>query len=108
MSAFRSFVLGMLIRPDVQLKIQKEIDSVVGPDRLPEFSDIPRLQYLSIVMKETFRFVIGLSSISLTLLLTFESRWNPVAPMGIAHTTSNDDVYEGYYIPKGCVVFANT
>ncbi|KAF5360986.1 hypothetical protein D9756_005147 [Leucocoprinus leucothites] len=75
-------------RPDVLTKAQKEVDDVVGTNRLPEFSDIPHLQYLSAVIKETLR-------------------WNPVAPMGIPHHTSEEDVYMGYYIPKGCTVFAN-
>lgn len=28
-------------------------------------------------------------------------RWRPAMPMGVAHTTTADDMYEGYYIPKG-------
>ncbi|KAF9447950.1 cytochrome P450, partial [Macrolepiota fuliginosa MF-IS2] len=33
--------------------------------------------------------------------------WNPIAPLGLAHLTTEEDMYEGYYIPKGCTVFAN-
>ncbi|KAJ3568619.1 hypothetical protein NP233_g5596 [Leucocoprinus birnbaumii] len=87
-TALNTFVLGMLQRPDVMKKAQKEVDQVVGNDRLPEASDMPHLHYLSAVIKETLR-------------------WNPVAPMGVPHCTSEDDVYNGYYIPKGCAVFAN-
>ncbi|OJA14289.1 hypothetical protein AZE42_10371, partial [Rhizopogon vesiculosus] len=35
-------------------------------------------------------------------------RWFPVVPLGIPHATVDDDVYEGYYIPKGATVMANT
>ncbi|KAF5360606.1 hypothetical protein D9756_005151 [Leucocoprinus leucothites] len=87
-AALNTFILGMLKRPDVLKKAQAEVDGTVGTNRLPEFSDIPRLRYLSAVVKETLR-------------------WNPVLPMGVPHHTSEEDVYMGYYIPKGCTVFAN-
>lgn len=50
-----TFVLAMLKHPDVQRRAQLEIDSIVGPNRLPNFSDIPRLPYLSAVVKEVLR-----------------------------------------------------
>lgn len=50
-----TFVLAMLKNPNVQNQAQKEIDSVIG-DRLPEFSDIPHLPYLSAVIKEVLRY----------------------------------------------------
>jgi hypothetical protein len=36
-----------------------------------------------------------------------DPRWNPVVPMGLPHLTTDEDVYEGYYIPKNCIVIAN-
>ena len=33
-------------------------------------------------------------------------RTHPVAPL-VAHTPTEDDNYEGYYIPKGASVYAN-
>jgi len=76
-----------------------DIDSVVGKDRLPDFSDRPALPYLDAILRETLR-------------------WNPVAPMGqyisqkflklnptvfsgVPHTTTVSDTYRGYFIPKG-------
>jgi cytochrome P450 len=35
-------------------------------------------------------------------------RWRPVAPGGIPHTLIQDDVYDGYLLPKGTMLFANT
>jgi len=34
-------------------------------------------------------------------------RWGPVVPTGVPHVSTKDDVYEGYRIPKGTLVFAN-
>ncbi|KAF9444004.1 cytochrome P450 [Macrolepiota fuliginosa MF-IS2] len=87
-SATRAFVLAMLKYPDVQKKAQQELDSVLGLDGLPDFSDKPHLPYFGAVLKEVIR-------------------WNPVVPLGLPHYTVADDVYEGHYIPKGCTIWAN-
>jgi cytochrome P450 len=50
-----TFILAMLLHPEVQKKAQQEVDSVVGCDRLPDFLDIPHLRYLSAVVKEVLR-----------------------------------------------------
>ena len=41
--------------PDVQAKAQAELDAVVGPDRLPEFSDYPNLPYINAIISELLR-----------------------------------------------------
>lgn len=41
--------------PEVQAKAQAEIDSVVGQDRLPEFSDRANLPYIHAVISELLR-----------------------------------------------------
>lgn len=88
-SAVSTFILVILMHPHVQRKVQQEIDSVVGPDRLPDFSDIPRLTYLTAAVKESLR-------------------WNPVLPTALPHLASEDDEYMGYFIPRGCVIMSNT
>jgi cytochrome P450 len=45
----------MLLHPDVVAKAQAELDAVVGPDRLPTFSDEGQLKYLEAVIKEVHR-----------------------------------------------------
>lgn len=50
-----TFVLVMLLYPEVQRKVQEEMDSVVGLDRLPDISDQRHLPYLSAVVKEVLR-----------------------------------------------------
>ncbi|KXN84166.1 O-methylsterigmatocystin oxidoreductase [Leucoagaricus sp. SymC.cos] len=84
-----TFILAMLKYPDVQRMGQQELDSVVGPDRLPDFSDLSCLPYLSAIVKEVLR-------------------WNPIAPAGVPHLTTDEDTYNGYYIPKNCMIIANT
>ncbi|KAK1855946.1 cytochrome p450 oxidoreductase [Colletotrichum chrysophilum] len=81
-SAIHSFILAMILFPDVQKKAQAEIESVVGKDRLPQFGDRERLPYVNGVVKESFR-------------------WLHVAPLGVAHRTDEDITYGGYHIPKG-------
>nr|CAC85300.1 cytochrome P450 [Agaricus bisporus] len=83
-----TFVLAMLLNNDVQLQAQSEIDAVLGPERLPTFSDLSDLPYFSAVIKEVLR-------------------WNPIGPIGIPHATTNEDEYDGYYIPKDCIVVSN-
>jgi cytochrome P450 len=45
----------MTLFPDKQEKAQQEIDTVVGPNRLPEFSDRASLPYLEAVLQEVLR-----------------------------------------------------
>lgn len=45
----------MVLNPDVFKRIQAEIDSVVGHDRLPSFEDRLNLPYIEAVIKETVR-----------------------------------------------------
>ncbi|KAF9782612.1 cytochrome P450 [Thelephora terrestris] len=87
-SAIHSFFLAMMINPEVQRKAQEEIDRVIGNDRLPTLADQASLPYVEAITKEVLR-------------------WNPVAPLGIPHVTMEDDVYEGYFIPKGAQIIAN-
>ncbi|KIJ68098.1 hypothetical protein HYDPIDRAFT_25543 [Hydnomerulius pinastri MD-312] len=81
------FVLAMVLFPEAQRKAQKEIDAVVGHNRLPNFDDRPSLPYVEAVMRESLR-------------------WHPVAPL-VPHATTAEDVYEGKYIPKGTTVLLN-
>jgi len=62
-SANASFFLLMSLHPEVQRKAQKEIDRVVGHDRLPDAQDRKNLPYVDAIMKEVMRL-------------------NPVAPLG--------------------------
>ncbi|KAK7440788.1 hypothetical protein VKT23_016865 [Stygiomarasmius scandens] len=74
--------------PEIQAKAHKELDSVVGNSRLPDFSDRSDLPYLEAIFKEV-------------------QRMYPVSPVGNTHRATADDVYEGYFIPNGTSVIGN-
>jgi hypothetical protein len=59
----------MVKYPEVQRKAQEELDSVLGTSRMPTFSDLPKLPYVSAIMKEVLR-------------------WHAIAPQG--------NVFSGY------------
>ncbi|KDQ51029.1 hypothetical protein JAAARDRAFT_73848 [Jaapia argillacea MUCL 33604] len=86
--AIKTFLVAMLLYPDVQKQIHKEIDAVIGPDRAPTFADVESLPYLHSCILESLR-------------------WKPGAPVGVPHSLAKDDVYEGMFIPKDTVVMAN-
>ncbi|KAH9834535.1 cytochrome P450 [Rhodofomes roseus] len=76
------FILAMVQPPDIFQKAQEEVIQVVGETRLPEFNDRTSLPYLENIITEVYR-------------------WYPAVPIGVPHLASDDDVYRGYYIPKG-------
>ena len=76
------FFLAMALNPEVVQKAQNEIDTVVGFGRLPGFEDRSALPYCKAMLREVLR-------------------WRPGLPLGVAHASSEDDIYEGYFIPKG-------
>lgn len=78
----------MTLEPGVQRKAQEEIDRVVGATRVPGVADRANLPYVDAVVKEILR-------------------WHPVAPMGLPHMSVEDDMWEGYFIPKGSLLMSN-
>lgn len=72
----------MAMFPDAHRKAKQEMDAVVGSGRLVTYEDWPSLPHLEAVRREVMR-------------------WKPVAPLSIAHASTSDDIYKGYFIPKG-------
>ncbi|KIK64105.1 hypothetical protein GYMLUDRAFT_40354 [Collybiopsis luxurians FD-317 M1] len=87
-SAIHSFFKAMALYPEVQAKAQAELDAVVGNDRLPSFEDRDHLPYLQAVTLEALR-------------------WHSVVPTSVPHRVTEDNVFKGYFIPKGSLVLAN-
>lgn len=54
-SVLATFVLIMILYPEVQKKAQDEIDAVTGGSRLPKLSDRASLPYLNAMIKEIYR-----------------------------------------------------
>ncbi|EDP41458.1 hypothetical protein MGL_4157 [Malassezia globosa CBS 7966] len=79
----------MLLNPAIQEKAHAEIDTVVGPNRLPGYEDEVHLPLVRAIIKETLR-------------------WRPPTVMGVPHAVTVDDEYYGYKIPKGSTVIGNS
>ncbi|KAF8884133.1 cytochrome P450 [Infundibulicybe gibba] len=100
-STMATFVLAMVLNPDVQRKAQAEIDTIIGSKRLPDFADRGSLPYVNCVVQETLRW--GTQS----FVLGFAKRGAQMAPCRAPHCTSEADTYNGMYIPKGAMVVGN-
>ncbi|KAG7099150.1 hypothetical protein E1B28_001021 [Marasmius oreades] len=87
-SAMTSFVYLMVTNPEVQMRAQADIDQVTKGDRLPTPDDEAALPYITAVIKEILR-------------------WGPVVPLGLRHSVTQDDIYNGFRIPKGSTVIGN-
>ncbi|KAF8169142.1 cytochrome P450 [Mycena galopus ATCC 62051] len=87
-TVFCHFLLAMVLYPEVLAKAQKEIDSVVGRDRLPTFSDRSSLPFVDALLSETYR-------------------WGVPLPINLPHRLMEDDVYHSMFIPKGSLIFGN-
>ncbi|KAG1868042.1 cytochrome P450 [Suillus tomentosus] len=87
-SVLQTFLLAMVLYPDVQARARAEIDQVVRHDKMPCLNDRESLPYLDAILCEVMR-------------------WYPTGPLGFAHATLDDDVYDGHFIPKGTTVMVN-
>lgn len=87
-TTINNWFLAMALFPEARAAAQEEIDRVVGPDRLPTWEDEKNLPYVRAMVKEVLR-------------------WRPVNKFGMMHATSEDDWYNGFFIPKGSVAVLN-
>ncbi|KAH8895455.1 cytochrome P450 [Thozetella sp. PMI_491] len=83
------FLVAAMTAPSVVARAQELLDTVVGRDRLPNLADRAKMPYLDAILLELLR-------------------WRCVAPNGVPHMVEREDVYEGFHIPAGSVVIANT
>ncbi|KAG1826697.1 cytochrome P450 [Suillus variegatus] len=104
-AALQIFLLTMVLYPDVQARARAEIDQAVKHDKMPCLDERASMPYLDAILRDgpemvsyrsprLFRSNIALFECSTTCT-------------GIPHATSNDDVYDGYFIPKGAMVVVN-
>ena len=83
--ALMNFIRAMALYPDLLDRGQAAVDAEVPDSRLPMYEDMPQLQYIRQLTKETLR-------------------WRPPITMGIAHANDADDEVEGFFIPKHSAV----
>ncbi|XP_010963135.1 vitamin D 25-hydroxylase [Camelus ferus] len=87
-NVLRWAVLFMALYPNIQGRVQKEIDLIIGPSGKPSWDDKCKMPYTEAVLHEVLRFC-------------------NIVPLGIFHATSEDAVVRGYSIPKGTTVITN-
>lgn len=78
----------LLRNPLALRKLQAELDSVVGTDRVVTETDLPNLPYLHAVVKETFRL-------------------HPTTPLNIPHESMEATNVWGYEFPAGTQMLVN-
>lgn len=83
------WAIAELIRhPNLMAQAQKELDQVVGPNRLVKEADLPNLTFLQAIIKETFRL-------------------HPSTPLSLPRMAEESCEINGYFIPKGSTVLVN-
>ncbi|KAI1901746.1 hypothetical protein AGOR_G00037570 [Albula goreensis] len=78
-------LLLMMKHPNIQKKVQTEIESVIGRERPPHVDDRKNMPYTDAVVHEIQRF-------------------GNVIPNNLLHETKVDTTFRGYHIPKGTPV----
>lgn len=78
----------MVLYPDIQDKVQKEIDTVIGFDRAPSMTDKGSLPFTEATIMEVQRLTV-------------------VVPLAIPHMASKTTEFHGFTIPKSTVIIPN-
>ncbi|BBN02674.1 protein MpCYP829A1 [Marchantia polymorpha subsp. ruderalis] len=81
-------LVELLRHPEVRHKVQQELDSVIGKDRMVEEADIVRLPYFRAMMKESFRL-------------------HPAVPFLAPHENTQATKISGYDIPANTRLLVN-
>ncbi|TVY85743.1 Cytochrome P450 monooxygenase, partial [Lachnellula willkommii] len=84
-----TFIMAMVSNPAVFARARADIDAVCGADSLPGLGDIPRLPYVSAIIKEVLR-------------------WRPTVPIVPPHQLTEDLHYGPYLFPQGVCFVLNT
>ncbi|KAL2346358.1 hypothetical protein Fmac_000358 [Flemingia macrophylla] len=84
-----TWALSLLLNnPEMLRKAVQELDTQVGKERIVDISDLPKLEYLQCVFKETLRLY-------------------PPAPLNVPHESMEDCIVGGYHVPAGTRLLTN-
>ncbi|XP_069593145.1 cytochrome P450 2D14-like [Ranitomeya imitator] len=87
-TTLRWAVLFMILYPDVQSKVQEEIDRIIGRERKPTMGDVLQMPYTNAVIHEV-------------------QRCGDIVPLALPHMAHRDMEIKGYFIPKGTNIITN-
>eukprot|EP01018_Ginkgo_biloba_P005219 Gb_05137 [translate_table: standard] len=79
---------GICVNPHVMKKAQEEIESVVGKERIVMESDVPNLEYIQCLVKETLRL-------------------HPPLPLLVPHESTENCSVGGYNLPRKTRLMVN-
>ena len=100
----------MLLFPEVQARVAAEMDEIVGHDRMPTLADLPNLPYLKAAWTESLRWRPPLPLCELTFIvyqILFLMGLTAGLNVAIPHKSTTEDVYNGYRIPRGTIIYSN-
>ncbi|XP_071337437.1 cytochrome P450 1B1 isoform X2 [Trachinotus anak] len=87
-TAVQWIILILVKYPEMQVRLQQEVDKVVDRSRLPSMEDQARLPFFMAFIYEVMRFT-------------------SFVPLTIPHSTTTDTSIMGYTVPKNTVIFIN-
>ncbi|KAG8556512.1 hypothetical protein GDO81_018102 [Engystomops pustulosus] len=87
-TTIRWALMFMILYPDIQSKVQEEIDQVIGRERKPTMGDVLNMPYTNAVIHEVQRF-------------------GDIIPLSLPHMTYRDVELQGYFLPKGTQIITN-
>lgn len=87
-STTRWVLLLMALHPEVQARVQREIDEAVARNSLPSLKDRDKMPYTDAMLLETLRY-------------------SSLLPLSLFHATTEEVKISGYTVPKGTLLMAN-
>ncbi|KAG4164536.1 hypothetical protein ERO13_A13G022750v2 [Gossypium hirsutum] len=84
----RENIKAIMVDMASMVVLQQELERIVGRHRMVEESDLPKLTYLDMVIKESLRL-------------------HPVAPFLLSRESTEDITINGYFIPKKSRILVN-